>query len=258
MKNLPIAGEARGLIGAVLYEGPSELDGNPIVVIATGLGRRSNNRKTGNMIQTWIMRADIDPAVAIETQADASVCGNCKQRRNQGGACYVVVEQAPLSVWRAWKRGRYADWTKAFPHNALAGRVFRLGSYGDPAAVPFRVWRRAFEQKLAGWTGYTHQWNHPNATRLRNIVMASVDDRLEAAAARQQGWRYFRVALADEERDQTEVVCPASEEAGKITTCENCGLCQGQRKTAKDVVIAPHGYLMPRIEARRRLPVVAG
>ena len=48
--------------GVILYEGPSELDGSPIVVIAT-FG--SKNRKTGkgrkNLIQTWIMRQDVAP-----------------------------------------------------------------------------------------------------------------------------------------------------------------------------------------------------
>lgn len=236
--------------GAVLYQGPSELDGAPIVVVVTGLGDSSKNRKTGKMLQTWILRADVSPAEAILTGKDSSVCGNCKHRRNTGGACYVVVEQAPLMVWRTWQRGRYADWSKSFPANVLAGRVVRLGSYGDPAAVPFNVWRRVFEQKIAGWTGYTHQWQRAGSQRLRNIVMASVDNPSEANRARAQGWRYFRVALAGESKDPSEVICPASEEMGKLTTCETCGLCQGQRKTAKDVVIAPHGYLVGRIKGR--------
>ena len=47
--------------GRILYEGPSMLDGAPIVVIATGFAERSGNDKTGAMIQTWILRADIPP-----------------------------------------------------------------------------------------------------------------------------------------------------------------------------------------------------
>ena len=47
--------------GFVLYDGPSVLDGQPIVVIAT---METSNRKTGNMVQTWILRSDISPTDA--------------------------------------------------------------------------------------------------------------------------------------------------------------------------------------------------
>ena len=33
---------------------------------------------------------------------------------------------------------------------------------------------------------------------------------------------------------------PASAESGKKTTCENCMLCAGTSKAAKDIVIADH------------------
>ena len=39
--------------GVVVYEGASLLDGKPTVVIAT---RDTGNRKTGGMVQTFIMR----------------------------------------------------------------------------------------------------------------------------------------------------------------------------------------------------------
>jgi hypothetical protein len=45
----------------VLYRGPSLLDGSPIVAIAT-IG--STNVKTGPMVQTWILRADMNPLEA--------------------------------------------------------------------------------------------------------------------------------------------------------------------------------------------------
>jgi hypothetical protein len=240
--------------GAVLYQGPSVLDGQPIVVILTGLATGSHNRKTGKMIQSWILRADVSPAEAVKSGQDSSICGDCKHRRNQGGACYVVVEQGPLQVYKAWQRGSYADWTKAMPAGALSGKRVRFGSYGDPAAVPYAVWRRVREQRIAGWTGYTHQWRRPEAARLRNFVMASVDTQAEAAEANRLGWRYFRVSTRGETATKTEAYCPASEEMGKRTTCEKCCLCQGQAREARDIVIAPHGYLASRL---RRLPTVA-
>jgi hypothetical protein len=39
--------------GYEVWRGPSAIDGAPIVVIATV---RSNNRKTGAMLQSWIIR----------------------------------------------------------------------------------------------------------------------------------------------------------------------------------------------------------
>ena len=70
--------------GFVIYEGPSLIDGAPIVVIATGLVRKSRNPKTGWMIQTWIMRADIAPNIALRKRLDRSVCGDCSFASGNG------------------------------------------------------------------------------------------------------------------------------------------------------------------------------
>ena len=54
----------RNYNGVVLYDGPSLIDGAPIVAIATGLIWPSLNRKTGDMVHVWIMRADLPPVEA--------------------------------------------------------------------------------------------------------------------------------------------------------------------------------------------------
>ena len=248
MKLLPNA-RNRKPNGAVIYHGPSILDGEDIVVIVTGLRTNSANSKTGAMLQTWIMRADMEPAAALDNGADSSVCGDCIHRSK---SCYVIVERAPLQVYRAWKRGSYHDWTKAFPHRALRGKRVRVGSYGDPAAVPFNTWRRVFSQRLAGWTGYTHQWMDPAFRRFRNYLMASVDTVEETLEAWNQGWRTFRVRHdGDDVIKGEEVTCPASEEAGKRTNCANCILCSGNRTLAKSVVIKAHGYRAGKFEPKK-------
>ena len=71
--------------GRILWEGASQIDGAPIVCIATGLKRKTKNKKLSDsdrkgMIQTWIMRTDIAPHVAIKSGADESVCGGCIHR----------------------------------------------------------------------------------------------------------------------------------------------------------------------------------
>lgn len=39
-------------MGKIIWEGKSRFDGKPIVCIAT---ENSKNRKTGDMVQTWIL-----------------------------------------------------------------------------------------------------------------------------------------------------------------------------------------------------------
>ena len=63
--------------GYVLHEGPSPFDGQPIVSIAT---LHSSNRKTGDMVQTWILPRDLHPLDAVKTGQDSCICGNCPHR----------------------------------------------------------------------------------------------------------------------------------------------------------------------------------
>lgn len=224
----------------ILYEGKSQLDGAPIVAIATFSGK---NAKTGALVQTWIMRADYEPHIALKTGLDKSVCGNCKHRPANLGSCYVRVFQAPLSVYRAYKRGKYA---KA-PRGWAKGLDVRLGSYGDPAAVPTRVWA-AVKRDARSATGYTHQWRaHAD---LMPYCMASVDSVEEAFEARAMGWRTFRVRTKEEGRMGREFVCPASDEAGKKLKCADCMRCGGADGTRGVPVIIAHGGTAVRFTAR--------
>jgi len=233
----PVAGSA------ILYEGPSELDGAPIVVVAVGLGAPSRNVKTGRMLQTYILRADVDPVRASRTGADASICGKCPHRGRadgeaaRGRTCYVVLGHGPSTVYRTYLRGGYGY---AEDISAVgAGRRVRIGTYGDPAAVPARVWA-ALTSRAAGWTGYTHQWrDRPDLARW---CMASADSEQDRAAARERGFRTFRVSQAGGGPGRGEITCPAAKEAGKKTTCARCGLCAGASSKARvDVVIQVHG-----------------
>jgi hypothetical protein len=238
--------------GFVIYRGPSELDGKPIVVIATGFRDKSENIKTGALLQTWILREDISPLEAVHSGEDVSICGDCPHKgilvkqadgstRNRLRICYVLEFKAPLSIWRAYKRGSYTDAT-GFQAKDLAavfrGRKVRLGAYGDPAAVPQRVWALV-TLEAAKWAGYTHQWRKiPAGSILQKVTMASVDTETDAIHAQALGWRTFRVGSDD---TPGEIICPASDEGGKRTTCERCTLCQGAYRQAKNIRIAPHG-----------------
>jgi hypothetical protein len=120
------------------------------------------------------------------------------------------------------------------------GKPIRLGAYGDPAMTPVRVWRElAGESKRRA--GYTHQWR--NSPALRGLTMASVDNEEGLEQAWKEGWRTFRVVKTLEEMKEGEINCPASDEAGKKTTCVNCRLCNGAHHGDKraSIAIVDHG-----------------
>src|SRR5512147_1418289 len=83
----------------------SALTGRACVALAS---KRSENRKTGDMVQVSFLVDGEEPHCATRSGADRSVCGNCPQRPANGGACYVVTCKGPLSAYRAWRRGRYS------------------------------------------------------------------------------------------------------------------------------------------------------
>lgn len=235
--------------GAVIYRGPSLIDGAPIVAIVTGRKVKSDNGKTGAMLQTWILREDVHPLDAVRVGLDESICGDCIHRRREHAdgklrrTCYVNVGQAPRSIWTCYTEGTgYADALSVRAITAIGmGRQVRLGSYGDPGAVPVAVWD-ALTVGSTGRTGYTHRAADVGAG-LAHLCMASVDSPKAAKAAQRAGWRTFRVAAhGDDERMQGEARCPASEEAGKRVTCETCPMkCHGNVSGPVGVVIQAHG-----------------
>lgn len=252
--------------GVILWRGASLIDGAPIVAIAVGLANASSNRKTGAMLQTYILRDDVDPNDATRMGADASICGDCPHRghlerdnrhdavpgslRNVGRTCYVNVGQGPLGVWRAYKRGAYP--VASFLPGIGQDRIVRLGTYGDPAAVPADIWQ-ALLYRSAGHTGYTHQWR--KAPALRQLCMASADTEHDADLARSMGWRTFRVAMGrDTPRMDRESVCPASAEAGKKLTCAQCLACSGAGSGRRgSIVIRAHGGFAVMANVQKRV-----
>jgi hypothetical protein len=237
--------------GFRLYQGPSMIDGKPVVAIATGLVRPSSNSKTGPMVQVFIIPADIHPMQAANTGADHAVCGDCRhrgtvvtdpvtgKRTNVGRSCYVTLIRSPRMVYDAHQRGLYELLTPAQAKLALRRRNVRIGSYGDPGAVPMAVWREALGRASAV-TGYTHLWRR--FPELAAFCMASCDTPVERDEAKALGFRTFRVRARDEPLVTGEGHCPASAEMNHATTCNSCLLCGGNRRPAKaDLSIVAHG-----------------
>ena len=230
--------------GIILYQGPSRIDQEPIIVIATGFNRKSKNIKTGDVVQTYILVAKENPISTYVDGHDRSICGDCKHSSlgNGGwGTCYVNVFQAPGNIWRKWKAGKY-DKPTLLNLNAFRDKIVRLGSYGDPSAVPIEVWNTiAFYAKKV--IGYTHQWNKSFTEKdLQKYCMASVDNLSEFRLAKSLGWRTFRVRTSGAKLNKNEISCPASKESGNKTICEKCTCCSGiSSKFKKDISIIVHG-----------------
>tara|TARA_R110000765_G_C18917172_1_gene605505 strand:- start:12 stop:752 length:741 start_codon:yes stop_codon:yes gene_type:complete len=232
---------------SVIYRGPSLIDGEPIVAVAIV---KSGNIKTGNMVQTYILRADIDPRAANKSGSDFSICGNCKHRGKahddpdkptaKERTCYVQLGQGPLGVWKMLSKGGYPT---ATGHDEIAalgkGRMVRLGTYGDPAAVPSHIWDSLLHG-ASGHTAYTHQ-SGMKGPDISSRYMISADSLEDARKAWKRGSRTFRVVSDISEIDSAEILCPASQEAGRRTTCERCKLCSGSTINAKSIAIPVHG-----------------
>lgn len=267
-------------LGIVLYRGPSQLDGKLIVCIATGFSG-SKNVKTGNLIQTWIMRADIDPLTVHANNWDESICGQCFYKNTD--SCYVNIGQAPYGVYMADCRRRYVEFDYNKHKDLFINRSMRIGSYGDPTSVPVKVWQQ-FLPLLKGFSGYSHQWRNPKFQDYKHFCMASLEKPQDYDKAKKLGWRTFRVKpLSSEivnknllepkdengEKDNTkedffqywkklqqkgynqifgtEILCRASDKyaemyEGKKLTCEQCGLCCGDKISGPDIVIDFHGF----------------
>jgi len=213
----------------IIYKGPSQLDGKPIVVIATYSNR---NTKTGAVVQTYILTLE-NPLEASKTGRDSTICGSCimrgtptddpKRKIAKGRRCYVNLGQGVLIVFRAFERGVYPMADSPDARRSLgAGRFIRIGTYGDPAAVPDYVWDELIGH-ARNHTAYTHQigWRP-------DIAMQSADSYEEALTHWAAGHRTFRVVADILKVDPTrEVLCPASKEAGRRVQCADCKLCNG-------------------------------
>jgi hypothetical protein len=234
---------------SIIYSGPSLIDGKPIVAIAIA---KSGNVKTGNMVQTYIIRADINPLEASKTGADFSICGSCphrgeatddpKRKIAERRSCYVNLGQGPLIVWKAYNRGLYPTVNGQKAISAIGkGRMVRLGTYGDPAAVPAYIWESLISE-ATGHTAYTHQSGVQSAQARPDFMMISADNEAQARDAWANGNRTFRVIRGTYEIvTGKEILCPASKEAGFRTTCNSCGLCGGSSIKAKSIAIVDHG-----------------
>lgn len=225
--------------GLILHRGVSAIDNvTPIVVIATGMKTKTANRKTGDMIQTWILVDGQHPQEALNTGTDSAICGNCPHRKQADGtrSCYVN----PMSfgsVYKAYLKGNYPTFDPALHLQYFIGRAIRFGSYGDPINMPYNL-VNLLASVCTNHTGYTHQWRDERFSHYADVFQASVDNLIEFLDAKDAGWGTFRVKpIGDETKGDREVTC----QGGIKTTCTICSLCSGTDKRPSHVSITAHG-----------------
>ena len=232
--------------GMVIYNGPSALEPDVnIVVIMTGLEHGTSNKKTGDMVQAWILREDMKPSEASATGQDVAICGDCPHRRSQGGGCYVDPSKAPLSIWKAYKKGNYPTVTPKDAAVLLAGMWVRFGAYGDPSAVPIKVWD-PIVLTAKKRSGYTRQWKRFDVKQW-GFLMASTMTEEETTEAQAMGWRTFRIRSEDADLMANEIDCPSAKDDSLMPiTCAACNLCEGRdfekKRIAKSITVEIHGF----------------
>jgi len=218
---------------AVVWEGESPADGAPIAAIVTNLKLASENRKTGDMAQVYILRTDIRPVAAVGSGLDTSTCGNCPLRPlvATGAKCYVNTGWLGR-LWESIPTLPRVSPERVGEFIGRTGLELREGAYGDPAMVPMKV-RDALN--VGRGTSYSHQWAESwNDPRSSDYSMASVQTVAEKDAANDAGYRTYRVTSGELEPD--EILCP---EITNNADCKSCGLCAGNRVQAKNIVIRP-------------------
>lgn len=213
----------------VLYED------NKTVVISTGLIRPSQNAKTGAMSQTFILKKNRPPTYANK----GAGCEGCPVFEG----CYVRWEQAPTSVHKTYKKGRYETFKWDWENLALlANHPMRVGSAGEPTEMPAQQWMEILAY-VGSWTGYTHKWKDTDNLEYRAFCMASVHTVDDMKTANKRGWRTYRVG--GEPMTKDEVMCPYYT-AG--VQCADCKLCSGTKSTGKNIYAPAHGARKSKIK----------
>jgi hypothetical protein len=218
-------------------------ESSDLVCIAT---RDSDNSKTGNMIQLWIMARNVHPVESRRTGHDATLqCQGCPHASNQG--CYVSP-LALMAIWRAFKAGSYSHLAMGTPEWAafFDGASVRLGAYGNPSMLPLAmledICARAYMH-----TGYFHDWHLMPVDLAKSygrFLMASCEPS-NVQFAQNLGLRTFTV-VSEAPSDRSLGIECLSDTKG--IQCIDCGLCDGTQRSNKrnkplpSVWIKAHGY----------------
>lgn len=221
--------------GFIIYDGKSQFDGSDIIVIVTNSREAKLVKKIGLSYQTWIIKKNIHPLDAMRSRQDLGVCWNCpfknvfnEDTQTLQGVCYVNLSGLS-SVYASYVAGQYNT-----EENYSLGLNARIGSYGDPAAVPIEVWERLLSQ-VPSSTGYTRQWKNPKYAAYKAFCMASCHNMTEYQQAVDMGWKAYIVRGEGEDLPQGAIECPQPSDPVRIH-CHSCGLCDAKTGSVAAIV----------------------
>ena len=196
----------------------------------------SENRKTGNMVQTYLIDKE---RLISEPKTFGAKCEQCPMVDK----CYVSRDK--LSVRKALVKltqgeaTSYAFATLDEVLPLLQGRLVRLGTYGDPSAIPLDDLKRICES-AKGHTGYTHFWREID-TDYSAYLMSSCESLSDELLSNALGYRAFRVLLDDQETHETTQKSVQCLNASVGLTCAECLLCSGTKgKGSSNIYIHEH------------------
>lgn len=198
---------------------------------------KSGNIKTGNVIQQYITPANWEGIEAVDVIKSEAVCKDCPLI---GGECYVKNKMSKMGLLSTSRTTNHIEAHELNQLKKFTGKFIRFGAFGEPVLAGVLA-TSGIALVARNWTGYTHQWMDTAYNWASKYFMASVHTVAEKVKANAMGFRTFRVGQSVDEMQADEVLCPASTEAGKRTTCDLCGLCKGASSKAKNVFIVQHG-----------------
>lgn len=210
----------------------------------------SNNRKTSNMAQIWIMSKKYAPkALRLTVDGDSpdrhSTCEGCILAGSNG--CYVT-NQPLASIFKKWQKGGYGVLQDEFVEEFFRGKAVRFGAFGNPSVLPIDLVARIVSV-ASKHTGYFHNWHlmkPETAKQYGAFFMASCEPSNRAKAAK-LGLRTFTTYTKGSaekrayEDGTREIVCP---NVTSNISCKECGLCDGTSRATwlPSIAIEVHGY----------------
>jgi hypothetical protein len=201
------------------------------------------NTKTGQMIQNYIIPMEwVEVGRLLED--DTKICFSCPLSQTNGnGSCYVRKGMSNLGLISKVKSlhkrlNSIPDYSEEIENKILdlcKNEAIRFGAYGEPILLGENLVQKITKVSKQ-WTGYTHRWYVNNWSK--DYFNASVETEILANKAISMGFRTFFVGQPT--NMEKYVNCPASKEAGKLTTCDKCGLCKGTASKGKNIYINKH------------------
>lgn len=164
-------------------------------------------------------------------------CGHCALRTgHKGTKCYVLHGYYPrvalASVINSVALNKYdflGEVDGAFDHPLFTDRFVRFGAFGEGVDLGSELFV-SIAYQASHYTAYTRKWMMPDFEWASDFVQASVFNHAEEIRANNLDFKTYRLIQKSDDLKTVQpssILCPASKEAGRISNCANCKLCNG-------------------------------